>query len=172
MATALMTGLATDTGNFSHSNVTENTFEVAKELMAYGIELATINHYMFKRQTPSRAKLFGLTMEKIRFFLDGKLAIITVTKDNLLKTGALSEDTEGFIDFIMGIDGVDVGICLLEMKKEVYKASFRSKSANANLIASVYGGGGHVKASGCMVNGPYEEVIEKLTFTVSQYIEG
>ncbi|MBE5756188.1 MAG: bifunctional oligoribonuclease/PAP phosphatase NrnA [Clostridiales bacterium] len=171
IATILMMGLMTDTGNFAHSNVTENTFSVAKELMQYGVEINKINFNMFKRQSKERAHLFGLTMEKIRFFLDGKLAIITVSKENIVSSKAKSSDTEGFIDFVMGIEGVEVGICLLEMKKENYKASFRTKKSDANAIAGVYGGGGHVKASGAIINGLYEEVIEKLTYTVSQYIE-
>lgn len=171
IATLLMMGIMTDTGNFAHSNVTENTFSVAKELMKYEVEINAINFNMFKRQSKERAYLFGLTMEKIRSFLDGKLAIITVSKENIEKSGAKSSDTEGFIDFVMGIDGVEVGICLLEMKTENYKASFRTKKSDANAIAGVYGGGGHVKASGAIINGMYEDVIDRLTYTVSQYIE-
>ena len=170
-ATYLMLGIITDTGGFSHSNVNENTFAVAKELMRCKVDVDGINYYMFENQTFERAKLFGLTMSKIRSFADGKIAIITVTRENIEKTGAATEETEGFIDFIMGISGVEVGMCLLEMREEEYKVSFRSKKTDVNAVAGVYGGGGHVRASGCMIKGPYEEVVEKLVFTVLQYLE-
>lgn len=71
----------------------------------------------------------------------------------------------------MSIDSVRVGICLLEMKDKTYKVSFRSKGADVNAMANVYGGGGHVLASGCMINGYLEDVIDKLVYTVKQYTE-
>ena len=60
----------------------------------------------------------------------------------------------------------------MEMKHRQYKVSLRSKEyVDVNKIAGVYGGGGHVRASGCMLFGDVEEVIDRLTYTVSQYLE-
>ncbi len=57
----------------------------------------------------------------------------------------------------------------MEVKKRHYKVSLRSKGAvNVNAVASVFGGGGHVLASGCVLVGELEEVIEKLTYAVYQ----
>ena len=78
--------------------------------------------------------------------------------------------TEGFVDYPLTIDGVEVSIALLEMKKGQYKASLRSKRADVNAVASTFGGGGHVLASGCMLFGEYEEVVERLTYAVYQHI--
>lgn len=70
--------------------------------------------------------------------------------------------TEGFVDYPLSIDGVEVAIALMEMKRGQYKASLRSKGkVNVNAVASVFGGGGHVLASGCMLSGEYEEVVER-----------
>ena len=54
----------------------------------------------------------------------------------------------------------------MEVKKGQYKASLRSKRVNVNAVASEFGGGGHILASGCMLFGEYEEVIERLTYAV------
>ena len=78
--------------------------------------------------------------------------------------------TEGFVDYPLTIDGVEVSIALLEMKKGQYKASLRSKRADVTAVASTFGGGGHVLASGCMLFGEYEEVVERLTYAVYQHI--
>ena len=60
----------------------------------------------------------------------------------------------------------------MEVKKGQYKISLRSKTyADVNKIAGVYGGGGHVRAAGCMLFGDIEEIIDKLSYTVSQYLE-
>ena len=126
---------------------------------------------MFTKQSKERAKLFGLTMSNIRYFLDDKLAIATVSKKILKESGALLEDTEGFIDFVMGVDTVKVGICISEMDNGKFKCSFRSKGPDVNQIAGTFGGGGHILASGCQIQGEYEDVIDKLRFVVSQYID-
>ena len=59
----------------------------------------------------------------------------------------------------------------MEMGERKYKISFRSKTADVNGVASTFGGGGHKLASGCQIQGEYEEVIDKITFAVSRYIE-
>ena len=56
----------------------------------------------------------------------------------------------------------------MEMKKYHFKVSLRAKSANVNSVATAYGGGGHVLAAGCLICGELEEVIDKLSYTVSQ----
>jgi phosphoesterase RecJ-like protein len=70
----------------------------------------------------------------------------------------------------LSIDGVEVAIALMEVKQNQYKASLRSKRINVNQVAATFGGGGHVLASGCMLFGEYEEVIDKLTYAVYQHL--
>jgi phosphoesterase RecJ-like protein len=79
--------------------------------------------------------------------------------------------TEGFVDFPLNVDTVEVATSIMEVKKGQYKISLRSKTyADVNKIAGVYGGGGHVRASGCMLFGDIEEVLDKLSYTVYQYL--
>ena len=168
IANLLAMGVMTDTGCFKHKNVTANTLFVAGKLKEKGANLNDIYYNMFSAQSKERAKLFGRTMSKIRYELDGKLAIASILQKDLLEVGAEQSETEGFIDFLMGINGVEVGICILEIAKNKYKISFRSKSADVNAVASSFGGGGHILASGCQISGEYEEVVDKLTFAVSR----
>jgi phosphoesterase RecJ-like protein len=164
-------GILTDTGGFQHRNVVEDTLKIAGELVSLGADITDISYRMFTNQSKERAKLHGRAMSNIKYFLDDRLAIITMFKKDFLETGAKREDTEGFIDFVMGIDTVKVGIALTEMDNGSFKASMRSKGPNVSAIAGVYGGGGHVLASGCQIFGDYYEVVDKLVYTVSQYME-
>ena len=67
---------------------------------------------------------------------------------------------------------MEVSLAFLESKRGQYKVSLRSKGkANVNAIASVYGGGGHILASGCMMFGDIEEIIDRISYTVSQYLD-
>lgn len=170
-ANFLMMGLSSDTGNFAHKNVTADTFRAAAYLAERGADVNLIQYNMFKKQSRERAKLFGDTMAKIRYFEDGAIAFIAVTAEDLARTGATSDMTEGFIDFPLGVDGVEVAACLLETGHKKFKISLRSKGrANVNEIAAVYGGGGHVLASGCMIGGDLEEVVDKLRYTILQHL--
>ena len=123
---------------------------------------------MFAAQSKERAKLFGITMQRIRYFFDGRFALATVRLDDLSTAGAAQSETEGFIDFVMGVIGVEVGACVLEMQKNKYKVSLRSKSADVNAVASTFGGGGHTLASGCQIAGEYEEVVDRIREAVNR----
>ncbi len=169
----LYTGLLTDSGNFSHDDVTAETFILASKLVTKGVDARYYNYMLFKRQSPARAKLYALTMNGMQYALGGRMAYIVITRANMEVCGADVGMTEGFVDFPLNVDGVEVAVSVMEMKRRQYKVSLRSKTyADVNKIAGVYGGGGHVRASGCMLFGELEEILDKLTYTVSQYLEG
>ncbi len=172
IANALMTGLLTDSGNFSHDDVNEECFLLAAELKRSGAKVKELNENLFKRQPKARAGLYAETVKGMRFALDDKFAFIVITQENMKKYGADHGMTEGFVDFPLSVDGVEVAASLMEMKKGQYKISLRSKTyANVNQVAGVYGGGGHVRAAGCMLFGDLEDVLDRLTYTVPQYLE-
>lgn len=167
----LLIGLLTDSGNFSHDDVDEEAFMLASKLVSNGADIAKLSYQLFKRQSKARAKLFALTMSGMRYYLEDRLALIIITQENMKKCEADNGATEGFVDFPLNVDGVEVGCSLMEVKPKQYKVSLRGKTyADVNKIAGVFGGGGHVKASGCMLFGELEEVIDKLVYTVSQYL--
>ena len=170
IAEYLLLGIVTDTGNFKHKNVTSKTLENASILVLHGADINKIVYNMFTLQTKERAKLFAIVMSKIRYFFNNKIAVASILSSDLTISGAKNDETEGFIDFVLGIEGVEVAVSILETGKNKFKISLRSHTVNVNEIASVYGGGGHVLASGCQIFGEYEEVIDKLTYTISQHI--
>lgn len=98
-ANCLLLGVSSDSGNFAHKNVTENTFLTAAKLLRCGADIHEIQYNMFKRQPRERALLFGRTMSKIRYFYGDKIALISVGKKTLEECGASADMTEGFIDF-------------------------------------------------------------------------
>lgn len=171
IANLLMMGLVTDSGNFVHQDVSSKTFQVASFLRDHGADVTKISYEMFTRQPKARALLYGRVMAKMRFALDGQLNFITTTIADMQACGAERDMTEGFVDFPLSVDGVEVSCALLEFRQGQYKVSLRSKGrVNVNIVASQFGGGGHVLASGCMIFGEYEEVIERLTYAIYQQL--
>ena len=169
IADLLMLGLITDTGNFVHSDVTAATFQTAALLRDNGADVQAINYYMFQHQPRARAELYGRVMRNIRYAYEDKFAYIVISAKDLKESGADKSMTEGFVDFPLTIDGVEVSAALLEFKEGQYKTSLRSKGkVNVNAVASTFGGGGHILASGCMLFGSLEEVIDRLSYAVYQ----
>ena len=171
LAQYLLLGLLTDSGNFSHDDVTEETFLTAAKLVKAGADIRWLNYNLFKKQSAVRAALFADTMSRIRYFFEGKFAAIVVSREAMKKFGADNGMTEGFVDFPLSVDTVEVCASVMEVKKGQYKISLRSKNyADVNKVAGTYGGGGHVRAAGCMLFGEIEDVLDRLSYTVSQYL--
>ncbi len=168
----LLVGLLTDSGNFAHDDVNEETFALAAKLAAAGADIRYYNYNLFKKQPKARAALHALTMSGMRFFFEDRFALITITREAMKKCGADNGMTEGFVDFPLNVDTVEVAASIMEVGYRQYKISLRSKTyADANKIAGTFGGGGHVRAAGCMLFGELEEVIDRLSYAVSQYLE-
>ena len=171
IADYLMTGLITDSGNFTHSDVNGRTFRIAAAAADAGADNNTINYELFRKQKRARAEAYAEVISHLRYLLDDRLAIALIPLELLARHGATADMTEGFVDFALPVDTVEVSVSLMEVNKGQYKASLRSKGkTNVNAIAAVYGGGGHILASGCMLFGEIEEVIDKLRYTVSQHL--
>ena len=172
IAEYLLLGLMTDSGNFSHDDVDAEVFLLAAELVKAGADVHYYNSNLFKKQPKARAALFAKVMGGIRYYHDSRFAAAVISKQAMEACGADIGMTEGFVDFPLNVDTVEVAAALLEVKKGQYKISLRSKQyADVNKIAGCYGGGGHIRAAGCMLFGDIEEILDKLSYTVSQYLE-
>lgn len=167
MASCLYVGLSTDTGHFKHSNVTDKTFMMASNLIKYNFDTQRIHNYLYKNNTVNQTKLLAKALNGIRFYKDNRIAIITITSQMLKDCECSMADTEGIIDHGMNVGSVDVSVCMTQQAQHSYKVSFRSKNVNVAEAAAVFGGGGHVLASGCVVNGFYEDCIDKIIKSIT-----
>ncbi|MBQ8394449.1 MAG: bifunctional oligoribonuclease/PAP phosphatase NrnA [Clostridia bacterium] len=168
----LLVGLLTDSGNFAHDDVREDAFLLAAELVKAGADIRYYNYMLFSKQPKARAALHGRVMSRILYYYEDRFAVIVIDKKMMEECGADPTMTEGFVNFPLNVETVEVAASLMEVKKGQYKVSLRSKEyADVNKIAGVYGGGGHVRAAGCMLFGEVEEILDRLSYTVSQYLE-
>ena len=166
-ATCLYLGLSTDTGNFMHNNTTSNTMKVASNLLALGANHQSIVNDFYKNNTKNKLALTAKAIDSMRFFCDDKIVIMTVTSAILRECGCTMADTEGLIDYGMSIGSVQAAVCMTEQRERSYKVSFRSKGVDVAAAAMTFGGGGHKLASGCVVNGHYEDVVRKVVKSIT-----
>lgn len=155
IASCLYTGIATDTGCFKFSNVTPRTHVIAADLIEKGANFERINYVMFVEKTRGRIRLEQEALNRVKFFGDGKIAVLTVPLALVNSISDIDEDDIGALSAIpREISGVEVGICVKEKKEGVFKASLRtSDNVDAAEIAQRFGGGGHARAAGCSFNG-------------------
>lgn len=170
IAEYLLTGLITDTNNFSVAGLDCSVFKAVSDFLDLGADFTKVYDNVVRNVSKEKAKIFGKALTKIRYFLDDKLAIMTVSQADLKEVSATEDATIGLVDYLTTISTVDVGVSLLEAKPNFYRISFRSKKTDVSEIASVFGGGGHKNASGAVLTGFYEDVIDKIVFTAGNYI--
>lgn len=169
IATYLMMGMITDSGAFTHSDVNGDSFRAAAAAVDAGADVGKLTYEVFKKQSKARAQLYAEVISHLRYDLDDRLATALVTQEQLKKYNLKQDATEGIVDFALSIEPVEVSVCMMEVRKGQYKASLRSKgTVNVNEVAGVFGGGGHVLASGCMFFGSFEEAYDKLRYAVLQ----
>jgi len=78
-------------------------------------------------------------------------------------------ELDGLANFPLQVEGAEVGITLKEREPNVFKISMRSSDrVDVAAICKQFGGGGHIKAAGCLIEGTAEEVIQKLTDAVER----
>lgn len=162
-ALCLYIGVSTDTGNFTHSNTSKATFLAAAELAACGADVAYIAGKLYKETTPNRLRLLAASLSTLYLTEDGKISVISISQEMLKNTGCKHYDTEGFIDHAINLKGVSAGILIHEIGKNRYKLSLRGKApVNVADVAARFSGGGHVQAAGCMIQGDFYDVRDKI----------
>ncbi len=158
IATCLYTALLTDTGNFAYSNTRPETLHTAADLLACGADNTEINRQIYRTVPFAKQKLLGRALDHMELYCEGKLGISYVTLADFAETGAKEEDTEGVIDSVRDIEGVEAAAFLRETPSGSFKVSLRSKRfADVGAIAHALGGGGHKHAAGYTAFGPLQE---------------
>jgi phosphoesterase RecJ-like protein len=161
MAEALYTGLVNDTGNFSHDNTTFHTFEMATELKKIGANSSKVVREFFNTKSLPAIKLLGKAMYEMEYDSDKKLVYHFISQEDLQKYNGKKEDTEGIVEKLISFKDAEVSLFLREDKPGVIKGSMRSKhDVDVNRIASIFGGGGHIKAAGFTSELPHTEIIK------------
>ena len=163
IANCIFTAITTDTGNFQHSNTTSRTHDIVGHLHKIeGFNSKTISALIYDRKSKEALHMETEVLGHLNYYADGKLAIGRITKKLLSDCGCTMDEADGIVPRIMSIEGVEIG-CLLKETDMNVRASLRSKAyANVERVASSFGGGGHIMASGCSFNMPIDEVEQVL----------
>ena len=167
-AECLYTGISTDTGCFRFENTTPRCHEIVAKLMGYGIPYAKINRELFEIKSRARLTVEQHVINSMEMYLDDKCAVIAVTSDMIAETGLAPEEFEGLASIPMQVEGVEVGVTIKEKEPGKFKVSMRSaESVNVSELCAKLGGGGHIRAAGCTVEGNLSQVKLKILSVIA-----
>jgi len=171
-ATNAYVALSTDTGDFRYSNATERAFVAAAEMVKAGAQPAQVAGWIHGRKNAASIQLLGEALKTLRFELDGRIAIVEVDQEAFDRSGARPEDTEEIINFPRSINGVRAVAFLKQWEPGVIRVSLRSTGdVDVRQVASIFGGGGHSKASGCTLNGNLDDARRLVTEALVTAVE-
>jgi len=171
-AKAIYTGLATDTGCFKYSNVTDKTHLIAAALYEYNIDAADINRLMFDTKSRNLIELERMVLDTAQFHFDDKCMLLSVTAEMQEKTGCSGTELEGIAVISRSVEGVLAGITLKQIGDEEFKVSLRTyPPLDASAICKSLGGGGHKAAAGASIKGNLEYATAKVLEAVKSALE-
>ena len=167
----LLTGIITDTGGFKYQGVSSETFQFVAWLMQAGVNVSNVYKKALQIKTKSSFELEKIAMNRLEFLEDGKIAFTYITKQDEISVNAEPGDHEGIVEKGRDVEGVEVSAFLRQIEDKTYKVSLRANDyVNVSDVAMVFGGGGHVKAAGCKINGTPEQIKTTLVKVIKKHI--
>ena len=162
MATCLYAAILSDTGAFTYSSTTADTFALVHDLAAHGADPSQIARDIYFSNPASKIRLLGIALSNLQ--TEGDIAWTWVTSEDMDRIGATAEDCEGVVNYLISIAGVESAVFLREVADaSQFRLSIRSKGKlDVAQIAEHFGGGGHRNASGCTIPGPLPEATHRI----------
>ncbi len=171
-AECLYTGIVHDTGVFQYTNTSVKTMEIAGRLLGKGIDFSTIIADSFYKKTYVQNQILGRALLESILFCDGRCIFSVLRKKDMDFYGVTNKDMDGIVEQLRATDGVECAIFLYEKEFQEYKVSLRSKKkVDVSRVASYFGGGGHVRAAGCTMNGRIHDVVNNLSTQIAKQLE-
>ncbi len=172
IARSIYTGMVTDTGVFKYNNTSPKTMQVAADLISYGFDFGSLIDHVFYEKTYLQNQILGRALLESILLMDGKCIVSVISRQTMDFYGAKSSDLEGIVNQLLLTIGAECAIFMHERAPLEYKVSLRSCGAvDVSQVAEVFGGGGHVRAAGCVVNGTQHDVINNLTKYIHKQLE-
>ena len=170
-ATCLLTGLITDTQNFTVNCRNADVYEILTKLMEKGAEKNKIIDECVKACSYDGLKLKAYALyEKLEIFPEHRAALIVLSKEELDRFNYEKGDTEGLVNEALNIRGMVYSVFMRE-DADYIKVSARSK-ANfpvSKICEDLFNGGGHVQASGGEFHGSLGECRDLFISNLERY---
>lgn len=170
-ATALYAGISFDSGHFRHASTGAPTFGAAAWLVELGVDVTAVYRRLYERRSAGAVRLEGRALAAMRAAADGRALVAVLTRADYVACGAAEHETEGIVDSLRAVDGVEVAALVKEQEGSPrVRVSLRSSGADVSAVAALRGGGGHVQAAGFSADESPEEVTAWLSSALAKLL--
>ena len=167
-AAQLYAAISTDTGNFCFDSVRASTFACMEKLMRVGLDLSEASRRLFLIRSPGGVMALTRALSTLTFFADGRATCMHLTAQDKAACRSTDGDLHGMVNQGLNIEGV----CMTFMADETpegWKISLRAlPGLDVAAIAQQFGGGGHTLAAGCVLQGSYDTVEQRLMHAIEE----
>lgn len=164
IATALYTGIVTDTGRFQYGATSAEVHQITSHLLEAGVVPPIIGQHVYEESPFSYLHVAGAVMARAQLDEDAGLVWSILLRDDLAKEKLKYEDADGLIDLIRIAEESHVACLLREIGDQKFKGSLRSRGrVDVSRIAGRFGGGGHFNAAGFVAEGSAESIVAQIT---------
>ena len=171
IATSLYTGIIHDSGVFQYSNTRGETLRIAADLLERGVPASRIIDESFNQRTMRQSRILGKVLQESMLYMDGKVIVGSVTLEDMNTFEVIKKDLDGIVSELRLVKGVLAAVFIYETEPSVFKVSLRSNGElDVSRVAGAFGGGGHIKASGCTIEGQLSDVCGLLLDELSKHI--
>ncbi len=172
-ALCIYVSLVTDTGSFKYMNTTSEVHRIAAEMIAAGISPLKVSQQLYETHSVSDLRFLGTVLQGLRHTPDGRVAWLEVPMKLLKSARAGTEVIDELVNYPRSVGSAEVAFVLRESPEHgKVRVSFRSKgNVDVDQVARRFGGGGHMAASGCTVEGTIAQARNKVLKVVRQALK-
>ncbi len=169
-ATAIYTGIMTDTGNLTYEATTGVTVALVSILHEMKADFNSMRKYLYENESVGQMNGLKTILNNMDILMDGFVTYTYLSYDTVLSNGLTSGDIENYVDYPRKVAACEVALLFKEFIKDEIKVSIRTKgSIDANKLAGIFGGGGHKRAAGFRIKKPMDQAMK---FALNRIVEG
>ncbi len=171
LAEMIYTGIVFDTGVYRFSITTERAYTIGAQMKRAGARIDQVAENVFLSKDYDTIKLMAHSLTALKTHLSGRVAVISVTKQDIRDICSKEPDVGDYINYLMMLKGIKVGIFMTEIDDGFFRVSLRSKHEfDVQKIAAAFNGGGHKKAGGCRLKGSVNEITDMLINEIRKHL--
>lgn len=173
VARALYVAILTDTGSFRFSNTTPRCHAIAAALLDAGVDPEGVYRQVYASAPEGRVRLLADALATLEVDASHGLAWLSLPAGALERHNVRSDDLDGVVEHARSIAGTRLALFFRDLGHGKVKVSFRSTGGvDVNQFARAFGGGGHARASGALVEGTLDAVRTRVVEAAREFVGG
>ncbi len=161
VAALLYLGIMTDTGSFRYENTTARTHEVVSRLLKFNLPVNSFYQRLYETIPLDDLRNFTKLVSGFHSEFEGRVAYVELRRGVLKKFSEEFDLRDKIFQYLRAVKGVEVVAIFTEHGKNQTRINLRSQGqVDVARLAAKFNGGGHSRASGCVVKGPLAKARE------------